>query len=287
MTLLHQQASKEAFRFLQTWIFGIWLGIMLWDPLPDLAQYPTAGYTPTGLLLKMLPESMTPLIFSSPFLWGIKIGIIAVCLLIIVNRFKKFAGVIAVILLSLYQGIIRSFGHINHPEMMLLHSVLILTVFFFFEEKLDKVGFLDQAKKISVYSIPFILILFFFSFTYVFAGIHRIFFGGIDVFTNDSLIYWVVENARRSRLINWNLDWIILDFPWVAFIMKIGMALTTLAEIMAPFCLVSKWIRYAFLVIILPFHVFVWLFMGIMFWENVMLFILFFDFTPFFKKSVK
>jgi len=277
--LLHQGASKQAYHFLLRWVFGLWLAIMIYDPITELALYPTIGYTPTGFLLKMFPDSLNHLPLSYPFLLGVKIIIILSCLAILLNRFKRLAGVLLCILLSMYQGILRSFGHINHPELMLLHCVFIFTIFFFFEESLEKIGHLDPAKQITVYSIPFIVILIFFSFTYVFAGIHRIVFG-FDAFFNDSLIYWIVENSRRSRLINWDMDWLILQYPIVEYVSKAGLALVTVFEILTPFCLLSKWIRYLWLLVIIPFHIFVWLTMGIMFWENLTLFIIFINFTP-------
>jgi len=287
VNILHQQASKTALRFFQSWVFGIWLAIMLWDPLTDLAKFPTAGYTPTGFMLRMFPESLKYLPVSFSFLLCLKITILSACILILFNQYKKFAGLIACFSLSIYQGIVRSFGHINHPEVMLLHAVFILTIYYFFEKDLEQLEFLDQEKQITIYSIPIIMTLFFFAFTYAFAGIHRIAFGGIDVFTNESIVYWVVENGRRSRLINFNLDWVILKFQWIEYSMRAGLWVVTAAEIMAPFCLISKWVRYFFLIVILPFHIMVGLFMGIMFWENLILFILFIDFTSFklFKKQ--
>jgi len=283
MKILHQQANKSALLFFQRGVFGLWLAIIVWDPLQHLAKYQYLSYIPTGFLLKMFPEHLKFLPVRYPFLLGLKIALIVVLVLLLLNRFKKIAGLAACILLSLYQGIVRSFGHINHPEVMLMNAVFVLTLYFFFEDSLEKKGYLDQNRQITVYSIPLIVFLFFFGCSYAFAGIHRIIFGGLDVFTNESIIHWVVENGSRSRLINFHLEWVILKYPFVEFLMRAGLPIVTLAEISAPFCMISKPLRYFFLLIIVPFHIIVALFMGIMFWENFCLFILFINFTPFFE----
>ena len=67
-SLLHAKASPEALEFLYFWIFGLWLFILVSDPLPDLACMPKEVFNPTGFLLRGSPEQLQNIILTRSFL---------------------------------------------------------------------------------------------------------------------------------------------------------------------------------------------------------------------------
>jgi hypothetical protein len=280
MKVLHQDASQKVYQFICWWVFGIWFGFVLFDPLTSLAQYPRSIYFPTGFLLKFLPQSIYYLPVSYPFLLFLKISMLLTLAAVLLGFCKKWAALCACVLLTIFEGIVRSFGHINHPELLMLFSVFVLTIFFFFEDSID-------ASKISIskYGIPLIAILFIICFSYAFAGIHRLVICGLDIYRTNTITFWVIDDGKRSRLLNWNLEDLMLTNSLVNTMMKDGFPLVTFFEITAPFCMVSRRFRYLWLFMMIPFHIMVWVFMGIFFWANFALYILFFNLTAVFKKA--
>ena len=282
MKILHQDASEKVYQFLCIWVFGIWFGYILFDPMIALAQYPKSIYFPAGFLLKFLPQNIYYWPISFPFLVFLKISLLVLLISVLFNFHKKWAALGLCFLLSIFEGIVRSFGHINHPEMLLLISVFILTIFFFVEDAIDVTN-----TRISKYGIPIITILFMVCFTYCFAGIHRLVSRGLEIYGTNTITFWIIEEGKRSRLVNWHLEDWMLKSSLINTMMRAGFPLVTLFEISAPFCLISRRFRYIWLLVMVPFHIVVWLFMGIFFWANLSLYILFFDLTAFFKKKIK
>jgi len=282
MKILHQNASEGAYKFICLWVFGIWFGFVLFDPLTSLALYPKSLYFPTGFLLKFLPQSIYYVPISYPFLLFLKISMLLSLASVLFGFHKKWAGFCACILLTIFEGIVRSFGHINHPELLMLFSVFVLTIFFFFEDSID-----TSKMSISKYSIPLVAILFIVCFSYAFAGIHRLVSRGMDVYSTNTITFWVIDDGKRSRLLNWHMEDLMLNNSLVNTMMKTGFPFVTFFEITAPFCMISKRFRYLWLLMMVPFHLIVWFFMGIFFWANLALYILFFDLTEFFKNRVK
>jgi hypothetical protein len=286
MKILHQDASEGAYKFFCVWIFGLWFGYILFDPLMSLALYPKSLYFPAGFLLKFLPPSIYYLPISYPFLFFLKMSMLLSIAAVLLGCWKKWSGVFACLLLTVYQGIVRSFGHINHPELLLLFSAYVLTIFFFFEDSISP--FPNPPHKgegihVSKYGIPLIAVLFFVCFSYSFAGIHRMVARGIDIYNTNTIIYWIITEGKRSRLVNWHMEDLMLTNAVASTMMKMGFPIITFFEITAPICMISRRFRYLWLLMMVPFHLMVWVFMGIMFWANLALYILFFNFDTLFK----
>jgi hypothetical protein len=280
MKILHQDAPQEAYKFLCLWVFGIWFGYIWLDPLTSLAQYPQALYFPTGFLLKFLPRSIYYLPISYPFLLFLKIAMLLAIAAVLLEYHKKWAALCLCVLLTVFEGLVRSFGHINHPELLLLFSVFILTIFFFFENSID-----PTKIKISKYGIPLMAVLFITCFSYCFAGIHRLVSRGTEIYASNTIIYWIVHEGKRSRLVNWHMENLMITNSLANTMMRLGFPLITLLEITAPFCMIFKRFRYFWLCVMVPFHIMVWFLMGILFWANLALYILFFDSALLFKKE--
>ena len=280
MKVLHQDASEKAFKFFCIWVFGIWFGYILLDPLTSLAQYPKSLYFPTGFLLKFLPREIFYAPVSYHFLLFLKISMLVTVGAVLGGYCKKWAALCACLLLTVFEGIVRSFGHINHPELLLLFAAYVLTIFFFFENSID-----TAKTNISKYGIPLMAVFFIVCFSYSFAGIHRMVARGIGIYGTNTIIFWIIEEGNRSRLINWHMENLMLTNSLAGNMMKMGFPLITFFEITAPFCMVYRKFRYVWLSVMVPFHIMVWVFMGIFFWANLAMYILFFDSNIFFKKA--
>jgi len=284
--LIHAQASKSALNFFRLWVLGIWLYIITLDPLGNLVDMPPSALTLKGFPLRMMPETIKPFLLSAPFLYGLKISIILSLLGRILNILPKTTGIACMVLLTLHQQFVRGFGIINHGELVLLYSLYVLVIADIAGSITRKTELEINGTSINLYSVPIIMAMLILCFTYSFTGIRRIILGGVDIYLSDTIINWTVRNAYEwGNTKTWTLAQFAMDQELLKNSIRIGFPIVTFFEAFAPLCLVSKRFRYAFILVMIPFHVLTWLFMNIAFWENLMLYILFIYFTKWFKKA--
>ena len=285
--MLYSHATPEMVRFLRIAVYGMWFIHVLVDPLPVIANLPASVFDPAGFLIRIFPVAWQEMFVTEAFLHVLKITMLFTLILVILNRWMKVSAVISCILLTVYQGIIRGFGSINHAEIILLFAAYLIMSFILIDSRTpDERRREVSESKFNPSSAPFFAILVFSLLGYSFVGINRLVDGGYQVFTSDSLIVWMVQNSNRGdHFFLWNFTPLILQYPSLQVLVKIGFAVVNFFEIFAPFCLISKRFRYAFIVVIYSFLIINWIFMRILFLENMILFILLFDITPWFKRK--
>jgi hypothetical protein len=113
---------------------------------------------------------------------------------------------------------------------------------------------------------------------YTFIGVHRLIFGGMEIFNSDSLRFWVVQASLPCDTAAFDIARLSLTEPLVNRVLNLGFAATTIFEAASLFCLVSGAFRKAWLIAIVGFHIAVDLFMKISFWENALLLVIFIDY---------
>ena len=272
--LIHSNATPQARHFLNRWVFGIWFLIILMDSFPDLAQLPQEMFQTTGILT--IPFSHGYL--TQPVLWILKAGLMVFLAAAFLEVRFMITASVACFLLTVHQGLIRGFGHVNHGEIVLLLAAYLLSVF----AVADYIAYGKNGRVpagINLNSIPLISILAVMCFTYSFVGIHRLIFSGLELFTTDTILYHVLINSLISDTWHFQLHELVLRHAWVSMLFKIGFLILTFFEALAPLCLISRWFRYAFVVVMVPFHFLSGIFLGVFFWQTLVLYMLFFDFS--------
>ncbi len=277
MKLLHEDAGPEAVEVFRVWVFGIWLFKVVTDPLAAIAGLPQTIFNPTGFLLKFLPASLKHFLLAESFLFGLKTVLILSLVFVIFKVFLRSSSVLACFFLTLYQGIIRSFGHVNHAEIELLYAAYFLTLFSIADGIFEKQGKHDRAEGMNLNSIPLISTLACLCFSYTFVGIYRVARAGLGIYSSDSLAFWILDNSLRTPESITPVGLLILKYPLLGEMLRLGFPAGTIFEILAPFTLLSRWFRYLFIAVMVPFHLIILLFMGINFWEQLALYVLFLD----------
>lgn len=125
-----------------------------------------------------------------------------------------------------------------------------------------------------------------FLFSYTTIGIHRICFGGINVFTSGRILYWIVDNTYNASYDELGLGKWLFDVPLLKEFFLLGFPIITLFEILAPLVLLNPLFRACFLLIIYPFHLMNWLFMDLLLLESMLLLILLFDISRWLKPTL-
>lgn len=131
--------------------------------------------------------------------------------------------------------------------------------------------------KENVCGIPLVAAFTALCLTYTFVGLYRIVHGGIDVFSSGSITFWALRDSYQVLNPAWGFGRLLLEYPLLEKMLILGFPVITVFEVLAPICLFSRFFRYVFLLAMIPFHFLSWLFMEVFFWENLVLFVLFFD----------
>lgn len=274
MKFIHEDATPRSVDALRILIFGLWLLIVIMEPLEELSLLPYSAFHYVGILLRSIGPVIGPGILSVPFLLGLKFLTMASLIGVLLNRYLIVSSVTACLLITIAQSLLRSVGHINHNELTLLYGAYFLTGSWVADALMKRNG---RDVKVNLSAFPFIATLAVTSVTYSFIGLFRLVNGGVEIFTSDSLIHWIVFSANRISIFPWNFDYVVLQNSWVQVLLKGGFVVGTIFEALAPLCLVSHHFRRMFIAFMIPFHFVIFIFMHILFWEQLVLYILFFD----------
>ena len=276
--LVHRNASARSLGLVRAWVFGIWAIALAFDPLSDLAMLPASSFSSSGLL-RLVPDSAWHALLTAGALASVKWITIAFCFAAALGLKARPAAVLASIGLVLIQGLVRGFGHVNHGELALLYAAILLPLF----PCADAFALRPEtprAENAPRYGIALAVLTAMLAFTYAFTGMNRVADGGFEIFSNGSLLRWVLEDSFLDPR-PWSATvraWAIS--PALKTFLAFALAPITLLEIAAPLALVSPRFRRFFVVAMLGFHAGVYVLMNILFWQNVLLFVLFLEWMP-------
>lgn len=269
MKLLHTDATPASLKFLWIYVFGIWFVSVLFDPLPVIAKLPPAIFEPVGAF-RYLPESFKAWWFTESVLFWLRIGTLASLFVAAVKR-SWVAGIVASFLLTVCQATVRGCGKISHDDLPMLYAAYCVSLFGMADAWVAKRAG-RSGKAANLASIPWIVTVFLLSLCYSLLGSYRLARGGLELFQSDSLKWYMVHNAHLpSAFPAWDVIRVLSEYPWIYPIVKAGFPIITLFELLAPLAIVFRRFRIAFLCVMLPFFVFNWLFMSLIFWQNFLL----------------
>lgn len=285
--------SEKHLGVLRFTVFGLWFVIILFSPITSYAYLPDEIFKPLGIYRLFFWAFDTPLreiLFSSTFLLFLKGALLTGTLLCAIGaRPFRAIAVPTIILLFTADMITKGFnGFINHAELGLLYSSLVLVLFpaadGFSISKDQNKNFSDETK--HKYILPVFIISVTICLAYSFVGVHRVLFGGFEQFFNNALNMHLIINSLNYT--KYGMDWglIITGSKPLLIIFKTGFLIITLFEIATPLILLNRKFRLIWLTVMIPFHLFSLLTMKIFFWENsVLLLVLFVVVGEFMQKE--
>lgn len=267
MIKLYQHAGPKSFEVFRAAVFGLWFLNLVLTPLDTLAQLPPGIYNPIGIPFKFF-HGLSLVMLNPAFLVFFKWSTTAIVFLAATGIFQRSSSLIGSVLITLEQALLRGFGNINHGELPLLYAAYVITVALFL---------IPKSKAPNPYQIPFVLFLMIFLFTYTLIGLHRIAFGGLEVFTTERITYWIAANTYDVSYYRFGWGQKVLESPLLNYLFVIGFPVITVFEILAPLALIYPLFRALFLLVIYPFHLMNFIFMDLLFLESMLLLILLFD----------
>ena len=276
--LLHSDSTPKTLIFVLKFMFAIWFVRYLFDPIERLSEFPVHYSAPVGLM-GWLPVPIYVAAHSFVGLVIIKSVLLAACVGVWIPRTRRVSAVTGCLALAIIGAITRGFGHINHAEIGPLLVSAILTIFMLRMPK-------DHAElpgndRCEESSTALILSTLCFALTYSFVGLARFVNGGIELLSGATIPNSMLRMSHHDWLLPINLSEILVASPLLLLMLKLGTAVVTVFEVCAPFCLVSRRFRYAFLMLMPGFHLGAILIFKIDFLENVLTMILFLNLTSF------
>lgn len=282
-SLLHSGAGRKALHVFTAYVFGLWAFKILIDPLYNLSRLPREMVDPVGVL-NLMPAEWITFLLTEPALWGIKIVGLVCCLCSMAPRLIRFAGPVACLAFTIQESLIRSLGIVNHPEVALIIAGYVLVLFSWYREK--GMGEYATGASFNQYAVPMVTIAMILTVAYALVGLNRLYLdGGPYMFASETLPNYIYHRTLIPNLFGFEFGQSISEWPWLMVVgAKMGFFISTIVEITAPLCLISRYYRYFFLAVMIPFHVVILLTMNISFAENVLLYIVLVDFSRWFSR---
>jgi hypothetical protein len=277
MKLPHWDATPEALRLVRRLVFATWFVRVAFKPLEQLALIPPSLFEPVGPMA-LLPASVEHLLHGAAFLYALKAATLLSFALVIAGVALRPMMVASCVLMTVYACLWRGFaGHIDHESVLILFAGYLLTLFELADAWADRRGERPSPGAPTRAGIPLTTILVLLCLAYTMVGIFRAVRGAPAVFTTNSLTFWALRNAYETAEPAWGWGKYVVEYPWLGRLLNGGFPIITLFELTALAALFSRWYRYVFLLVMVPFHLLSLFVLDVFFWENMVLYVLFFE----------
>lgn len=251
-------------------VFSIWLILIA---TMDTSVYP------------LLPEGLSdargvgnllglPLLLQSPaIVRGLWIAAMIGCAFCILGLrpYGAMATITAVLVLY-HDALMKSFGsYTNHAQVIPLLLVLILPLFPAADAFSASRSQRTSPARPWLYRVPLLAAAAILCLSYSFIGARRLFLGGVGIYTDDSMLRWIVARTLEYGAHDLSVGLSVLDVQWLWPLLGAGLLITTVFEVLSPLALRPTRFRYFWLGVIALFHLSTLMLMDIFFWENLIL----------------
>jgi hypothetical protein len=261
-------------------VFGTWFARVAFKPLQQLAVV-APSLEERVSVMRLVPHGMIPMVHNTAFLYGLKAAALLSFALVIAGVWLRPMMVLSCILMTIFAAHWRGFaGHIDHESILILLAGVLMTGLTLADKRLESKGESWPAGPgVPTQSgVQMTAVLALLAMVYTMVGVYRIVHGSPEIWTTHSLTFWALRNAYETvePMAGWGK--FVITYPWLAKMLELGFPAVTFFELTSFAVLFSRWYRYAFLLMMVPFHLLSLFVLDVFFWENMMLYILMFTF---------
>lgn len=264
-------------------VHGTFLISVLITSFSALGRLPVTILRPTGLM-QYLPWSFYDRLLTSSGMTILKVAMVLSLLLSTAGLFTVISTKASFLLVLFYQGLLRSFGHFNHDEMLGIYCLAVLA----FTPCGDEFSLDRWWRKTKVvvrpaftYAYPILLMQLLMAWVYFTSCLIKLRAGGLRYMSADNLpslaIYHSLDNLHDTafRLAFW--------LPQYTAYLPVLMALVLLWEFFFPLAVFFPRLRWPILGGGVVFHLSTLFIMNIFFPHQLALYLLFVNWDHFHK----
>jgi hypothetical protein len=255
---------------------GTFLIATLVTSFSALGQLPVTILRPTGLM-KVLPWNFYDRLLTPSGMFAFKSVLLLSLLLSTFGLLTSLSTKVSVLLVIFYEGLVRSFGHYNHDEMLAVYYLVVLAFVPCGDDfSLDHwLGRKRAGQSSFIYGYPVLLMQILMAWVYFSSALVKIRVAGLKYLSADNLpvlaIFHSLDNLHDTsfRLAFW--------LPQVRAVLPFVVGLVLLWELFFPVAIVWRRARWWILGFGVLFHIATLFLMNIFFPYQLAMYLVFVD----------
>ena len=269
-------SSAFALGVVRSIVHGMFLISVLLTSFSALGTLPVTILRPTGAM-KLLPWSFYDQLQTPSGMVILKTAMVVSLLLSTAGLFTVISTKTSLLLVIFYQGLLRSFGHFNHDEMLAVYYLVVLA-FTPCGDEFSVDGRMTESRKGRpwfAYAYPILLMQLLMAWTYFSSALIKLRVAGLKYLSPDNLptlaIYHSLDNLHDTqfRLAFW--------LPQVRTYLPFVVGLVLVWELLFPLAVFWRRLRWWILGIGIVFHVSTLFLMNIFFPHQLAMYLIFID----------
>jgi len=256
-------------------VHGAFLVSILFTSFSALGSLPVTILRPTGVM-KLLPWSFYDALQTPGGMVIFKIVLVLSLLLSTAGFLTVISTKTSLLLVVFYQGLLRSFGHFNHDEMLAVYYLLVLAFTpcgdeFSVDSWLKK----TRARPAFAYAYPILLMQLLMAWTYFSSALIKLRVAGLKYLSTDNLpalaIFHSLDNLHDThfKLAFW--------LPHVKAYLPFAVGFVLIWELLFPLVILWRRWRWWMLSFGVLFHLVTLFFMNIFFPHQLAMYLIFVD----------
>lgn len=257
-------------------VHGTFLISVLLTSFSALGSLPPTILRPTGAM-KFLPWSFYDQLQTPSGMVVLKVALVLSLLLSTTGLLTVVSTKTSLLLVVLYQGLLRSFGHFNHDEMLAVYCLAVLAFTpcadaFSLDSRLAKAR---KDRPWFAYAYPILLMQLLMAWTYFSSALIKLRVAGFKYLSTDNLpalaIFHSLDNLHDTgfRFAFW--------LPQVKTYLPLAVGLVLLWELLFPVAIFWRRARWWILGLGIVFHISTLLLMNIFFPHQLAMYLIFVD----------
>ena len=267
-------SSAFALGVVRAIVHGTFLISVLLTSFSALGSLPATILRPTGMM-KFLPWSFYDAIQTPSGMVMLQIAMVLSLLLSTAGLLTVVSTKTSLLLVVFYQGLLRSFGHFNHDEMLAVYCLAVLAFTpcgdaFSVDSRLAKV---KKGRPWFAYAYPILLMQLLMAWSYFSSALIKMRVAGLKYFSADNLpalaIFHSLDNLHDTQF---RFAFLL---PQVKAYLPFAVALVLIWELLFPMAIFWRRARWWILGIGIVFHLSTLFLMNIFFPHQVAMYLIF------------
>lgn len=269
-------SSAFALGVVRSIVHGTFLISIIFTSFAALGSLPVTIMRPTGMM-KLLPWSLYDQLISPPGMLIFKTAIVVSLLFSATGFLTAISTKASFLLVLFYQGLLRSFGHFNHDEMLAVYYLAVLAftpcgAAFSIDAVLRKTR---RERPAFAYAYPILLLQLLMTWTYFSSALIKLRVAGVGYLSPDNLpvlaIFHSLDNLHDTdfKLAFW--------LPQIRPVLPFAVGLVLIWELVFPLAVFFRRVRWWILAFGVVFHLATLFTMNIFFPHHLAMYLIFVD----------